>query len=48
MGGAVSFVGGVFSAIAGTWSEGEQDKVNRFIEDWVRMLQNESKKKKTQ
>jgi hypothetical protein len=45
VGGAVPFVGGVFSAIAGAWSEGEQDKVNRFFEDWVRMLQDELKEK---
>ena len=45
IGGAVPFAGGVFSAIAGAWSEGEQDKVNRFFEDWVRMLQDELKEK---
>lgn len=39
IGGAVPFAGGVFSAIAGAWSEGEQEKVNRFFEYWVRMLQ---------
>jgi len=45
IGGAVPFVGGVFSAIAGAWSEGEQEKVNRFFEHWVRMLQDEFKEK---
>jgi hypothetical protein len=45
IGGAVPIAGGVFSAIAGAWSEGEQDKVNRFFEDWVRMLQDELKEK---
>lgn len=45
VGGAVPFVGGVFSAIAGSWSEGEQEKVNRFFEHWVRMLQDELKEK---
>lgn len=45
IGGAIPFVGGVFSAIAGTWSEGEQDKVNRFFEQWVRMLEDELKEK---
>ena len=45
IGGAVPFAGGVFSAIAGAWSEGEQDKVNRFFEHWVRMLQDELKEK---
>jgi hypothetical protein len=45
IGGAVPFAGGIFSAISGAWSEGEQDKVNRFFEDWVRMLQDELKEK---
>ena len=45
IGGAIPFAGGVFSAISGAWSEGEQDKVNRFFEDWVRMLQDELKEK---
>ncbi|MDC0601891.1 hypothetical protein OAP14_02550 [Aliiglaciecola sp.] len=45
VGGAVPFAGGVFSAIAGAWSEGEQDKVNRFFDEWVRMLQDELKEK---
>lgn len=45
VGGAVPVVGGVFSAIAGAWSEGEQDKVNKFFEHWVRMLQDEIKEK---
>jgi hypothetical protein len=45
VGGAVPFAGGVLSAIAGAWSEGEQDKVNRFFEHWVRMLQDELKEK---
>lgn len=45
VGGAIPFVGGVASAIAGAWSEGEQEKVNRFLEHWVRMLQDEIKEK---
>ena len=45
VGGAVPIVGGVFSAIAGAWSEEEQEKVNRFFEHWVRMLQDEIKEK---
>ena len=32
IGGAIPFAGGVFSAIAGAWSEGEQEKFNRFFE----------------
>lgn len=45
IGGAVPIAGGVLSAIAGAWSEGEQEKVNRFFEHWVRMLQDELKEK---
>lgn len=45
IGGAIPFAGGVFSAAAGAWSEHEQDKVNRFFEHWVRMLQDELKEK---
>lgn len=45
IGGAVPFAGGVLSAIVGAWSEGEQEKVNRFFEHWVRMLEDELKEK---
>lgn len=45
VGGAVPFAGGILSAIAGAWSESEQERVNRFIEHWVRMLQDEIKEK---
>jgi len=45
VGGAVPVAGGVLSAIAGAWSEGEQEKINRFFEHWVRMLQDEIKEK---
>lgn len=43
--GAVPFVGGILSALAGAWSEREQAKVNRFFEQWVRMLQDELREK---
>lgn len=45
IGGGVPFVSGAFSAIASAWSDGEQGKVNRFLEHWVRMLQDEIKEK---
>ncbi|MDA5507552.1 hypothetical protein [Yersinia kristensenii] len=45
VGGVVPIAGGFLSAIAGAWSEGEQEKVNRFFEDWVRMLHDELKEK---
>lgn len=44
-GGAVPFVGGLFSAVAGAWSEAEQEKVNRFFQHWVKMLEDELKEK---
>jgi hypothetical protein len=43
--GVVPFAGGILSAIAGAWSENEQEKVNRFFEHWVQMLQDELKEK---
>ncbi|MGH8428231.1 MAG: hypothetical protein ACRES7_09665 [Gammaproteobacteria bacterium] len=45
VGGAVPFAGGVLSAIAGAWSEGEQEKINRFFEYWVQMLRDEINEK---
>ena len=39
VGGAVPFAGGILSAIAGAWSEGEQEKINRFFQHWIRMCQ---------
>lgn len=44
-GGAVPFVGGLFAAVAGAWSEAEQEKVNRFFRHWVKMLEDELKEK---
>jgi len=43
--GAIPFAGGVLSAIAGAWSEAEQERANRFFDHWVRMLQDELKEK---
>ena len=45
IGGAVPFAGGIFSAIAGAWSENEQQKANRFFEHWIQMLKDELKEK---
>lgn len=44
-GGAIPYVGGFLSAIAGVWSEKDQDKVNRFFEHWIRMIQDELREK---
>jgi hypothetical protein len=43
--GAVPVIGGILSALAGAWSEREQAKVNRFFEQWVRMLEDEIREK---
>jgi len=44
-GGAVPVIGGMLSAIAGAWSENEQAKVNKFFDQWVRMLEEEIREK---
>jgi hypothetical protein len=43
--GLAPFLGGFLSAIAGAWSEKDQDKVNRFFAYWMRMMQDEFKEK---
>lgn len=40
-GGAVPLLGGLLSALAGAWSEHEQAKMNEFLREWVRMLEEE-------
>jgi hypothetical protein len=47
-GGFVPFAGGLLSAAAGAWSENEQEKVNSFFQEWVKMLKDEiNEKEKT-
>ncbi|HAU4227267.1 TPA: hypothetical protein F7139_03290 [Legionella pneumophila] len=41
IGGAVPLLGGGLSAIAGYWSEKEQEKANKFYEHWLGMLEDE-------
>lgn len=45
IGGAVPFAGGLFSAAAGAWSEHEQERVNNFFKQWLKMLQDELREK---
>lgn len=45
VGGIVPFAGGLFSAAAGAWSENEQDKVNKFFRQWIKMLEDEIREK---
>jgi hypothetical protein len=44
-GGAMPLAGGLLSAIAGAWAEGEQDRFNRFFEQWLEMVKDELKEK---
>ena len=44
-GGAIPFAGGLLSAVAGAWSEREQERINRLLHEWVRMLAREMKEK---
>ena len=41
----IPFAGGLFSAAAGAWSEHEQEKVNTFFKEWMKMLKDEIKEK---
>src|SRR3989344_5742783 len=45
IGGAVPFAGGLFSAAAGAWSENEQERVNKFFKQWIKMLEDEIREK---
>lgn len=45
VGGAIPYVGGIISAVAGAWSENEQEKVNNFLKYWIQMLKDEMKEK---
>jgi hypothetical protein len=45
VGGAIPFFGGLFSAAAGAWSEAEQERVNRFIRHWLKMMEAEMAEK---
>lgn len=42
---AIPYVGGVLSAAAGAWSENQQEKVNRFFKEWIKMLEDEIREK---
>ncbi|MDB4224303.1 hypothetical protein N9850_11060 [Granulosicoccus sp.] len=44
-GGAIPFAGGIVSAVAGDWSEREQERANQFFENYLDMLRDELKEK---
>ncbi|MEI8397301.1 MAG: hypothetical protein WCF85_21480 [Rhodospirillaceae bacterium] len=39
--GTIPLVGGIFSAMAGAWSESEQERVNAFLRHWLKMIEAE-------
>jgi hypothetical protein len=43
--GAIPLAGGILSAAAGVWGEKEQERVNRFLEHWLKMLAEEMREK---
>jgi hypothetical protein len=43
--GAIPFIGGLFSAAAGAWSEADQERVNRFLRHWLKMMEAEMAEK---
>lgn len=45
VGGIVPFAGGLLSAAAGAWSENEQERVNKFFKQWIKMLEDEIREK---
>ncbi len=45
IGGLVPFAGGLFSAAAGAWSDKEQERVNKFFQHWLKMLEDEIREK---
>lgn len=43
--GLIPFAGGLLAAIAGAWSERDQDRVNSFLHHWLKMLEAEMQEK---
>jgi hypothetical protein len=43
--GMIPFLGGALSAAASAWSEREQEKVNDFLRQWLKMLEDELREK---
>jgi hypothetical protein len=43
--GAIPFAGGLLSAIAGAWSERDQNRVNDFLHHWIQMIAAEMREK---
>jgi hypothetical protein len=43
--GAVPFLGGILSAAAGVWGEAEQEQINKLLQQWLQMLEDELREK---
>jgi hypothetical protein len=43
--GAIPFAGGLLAAAATAWSEREQERINRFLHHWLKMLKEEMREK---
>lgn len=43
--GATPYIGSIFSLMASAWSEREQERANKFFEQWIKMLSDELKEK---
>lgn len=43
--GAIPFVGGLLSAAAGVWGEAEQERINKLLQQWLQMLEDELREK---
>lgn len=43
--GSIPILGGILSAAAGYWSERDQQRVNEFLQAWLKMLQDEFREK---
>ena len=46
VGGAIPLLGGVLSAIAGAWSEHDQEKINKIIEEYLTRIKDEMSEQK--
>lgn len=46
-GGAIPILGGLLSGAASFWSEKEQESVNKFLQNWIKMVEEELKEKAT-
>lgn len=43
--GVIPFLGGLLSAAAGVWGEAEQENINKILQQWLQMLEDELREK---